>query len=91
MIYFAVMLFATLGIYVWMTVTLPGSTQEVGLNDVADALVQEHNAERPLGALERGPAPGPGGVQALKVEQGVGKALIEGGGAFGEGGHGDKP
>ncbi len=31
-IYIAAMLFATLGIYVWMAATLPGSTQEVELN-----------------------------------------------------------
>ena len=47
MIYIGVvMLFASLGIYVWMLARLPGSAQEVALNDVADALIQEHNAKR---------------------------------------------
>ncbi len=45
-IYIAVvMLFTSLGIYMWIPATPPDSTQEVELVDAADALVQVLDAE----------------------------------------------
>ncbi len=50
MLYIAVvMLFASLGVYVGRAESLPGSTQEVELNDVANALIQALEFEQGFG------------------------------------------
>lgn len=41
-----IMLFLSLGIYVWMMKNLPGSTSELALNEGAAALIEEHERKR---------------------------------------------